>query len=198
MSYEDQFMKDYYDYRNIGSQYYKSGYQNLLKGLNATSPTINTLVSVPASNGMSYKGSMITAKAQRHASETRNAETATSSLLDMYMRGQSLAQNSLQGAQQAYQYEDSKPSFLEEIAGFAAGGLLQGALGGSFGNIFGGKPNENTLRAPSINATPVTGVTLSGNTKQYYNTPKISMAPSQRSGLAGFGYNSYNYNPGGY
>lgn len=168
MSYEDQFMKDYYDYRNIGSQYYKSGYQNLLKGLNATSPTINTLVSVPASNGMSYKGSMITAKAQRHASETRNAETASSGLLDMYLRGQSLAQNSLQGAQQAYQYEDSKPSFLEEIAGFAAGGLLQGALGGS---LFKKSPNTSGIPGMSGNEWQLRNNAPSGPLK-YVNTPE--------------------------
>lgn len=169
--YEDQFMKDYRRFSNLSSGYYKAGYQNLLKSLNASSPTTNTLLSVPASQGLSYGGSMTIANRQRRGVETRNAETASSGLLDMYLRGQSLAQNSLQGAQQAYQYEDSKPSFLEEIAGFAAGGLLQGALGGGLGSLFKKSPNTSGVPGMSGNEWQLRNNAPSGPLK-YVNTPE--------------------------
>ena len=144
--YEKQFMSDYNKYSNIGSDYYKKGYQGVLNTLNASSPTLNTYLGGEMAYGGSYKGSQAVANRKMGAQITGNREQASKSLLDMYLQGQRLGQNSLQGAQGAYQYEDSKPSFWEEVGGFAAGGLLQYATGGLMG---GGNKPRNTSGNPA-------------------------------------------------
>ena len=149
MNYERQFMNEYRKFSNPNSSYYQKGYQGLLDVLNASSPTINTLAGASMMQGGSYKGSHIAANQLRRGIETRNAGTARKGFLDMYMSGQSLAQQSLQGAQQAYQYEDSKPSFWEEIGGYALGGVTQALIpgaGGFLSNLLGGSPNKNTIQ----------------------------------------------------
>ena len=165
MNYEQEFLKQYREFSNPGSSYYQRGYQGILGALNASSPTISTLAGVSQMHGGSYKGSQVIAGEQRRAAETRNAGTARKGFLDMYMSGQGLAGQALAGAAQAYQYEDSKPSFWEEIGGYALGGLTQGLMGGGgfLSGLFGG--GDNKLQEPNYNAGPqATNVSLSGNT----------------------------------
>lgn len=176
MAYEEQFMKDYRRFSNLGSSYYKTGYTNLLNALSKSSPTLNTLTGVGMAAGGSYKGSKAAATIQRRGIETRNADRAQSSVLDMYMQGQRLAQNSLAGAQAAYQYEDSKPSFWEELGGFAAGGLLQHVTG----SLLGGKSSAQNPTNAYRPAQTMSGGSEYGMTG-YVNVPD---------------YDPFNYNRG--
>lgn len=152
--------------------------------LNASSPTINTLAGASMMHGGSYKGSQITANIQRRSAQTQNAETARKGFLDMYMSGQGLAGQALNQAQQAYQYEDSKPSFWEEVGGYALGGLTQGLMGdgGFLSGLFGG--SDQKLQQPNYNAGPnPTNISLSGNTN--YQPPQQGFA----GGLGQWGKN---------
>ncbi len=158
MSTGDQFMSEYKKLSNPSSAYYKQGYQGLLDVLNASAPTVNTLAGTSMMHGGSYKGSQITANRIRQGIETKNAGTARKGFLDMYMSGQGLAQQALRGAQQAYEYEDSKPSFWEEAGGFALGGLTQaimpgvgGFLGGAITSLFS-SPNKGQTQGGQTGA----------------------------------------------
>lgn len=130
MNYEQEFLKQYKDLSNSSSQYYKFGYQRLLDSLNSATPTLNTLTGSNMAGGGSYKGSRVIAGKQRQAAQTAINEGARKGFLDMYMNSQGMAQQALQGASQAYQYEDSKPSFWEEVGGYALGGLTQAVMPG--------------------------------------------------------------------
>lgn len=147
MSIGNNFMQEYLKLSNPNSNYYKQGYQGLLDALNVSTPTVNTLAGASMMHGGSYKGSQITANLQRQGAQTQNASTARKGFLDMYMGNQGLAQNALQGAQQAYQYEDSKPSFWEELGGYALGGLSQAIMPGVGGFL------DNLLFGPGAKKT---------------------------------------------
>lgn len=177
MNYEQEFLNQYRQFSNPSSNYYKAGYRGLLDVLNASSPTINTLAGVSMMHGGSYKGSQITANKQRQGIATQNAETARKGFLDMYMSGQGLAGQALSQAQQAYQYEDSKPNFWEEMGGFALGGIAQAVLpgvGGFLTNGLFGSISKNTMQGGQTSAGWMASNNAPVNTSApvgYKNTP---------------------------
>ncbi len=140
MSYEKNFYNQYRQLSNPGSQYYQRAYSNLKNTLNASSPTTNSLLGIQMAMGGSYKGSLASANQQRKAIEARNNETAIQGNNQLFVNSQGMANQALQGAQGAYEYEDSQPGFWDYIAaplatvagsaapgiGTAIGGMLQG------------------------------------------------------------------------
>lgn len=143
MSYERNFYNQFQQLSNPNSQYYQKAYSNLRNTLNASSPTTNSLLGIQMAMGGSYKGSLAGANKQRKAIETRNSEAAMQGNNQLFVNSQGQAMNALQGAQSAYEYEDSQPGFwdylaspLATLAGAAAPGIGAG-LGSLFGGMFG-------------------------------------------------------------
>lgn len=155
MSYQSQFLQQYKNLSNPGSQYYSKAYSNLRDSLNASSPTVNSLLGIQMAMGGSYKGSLASANAQRRAQETRNAETAQQGINQLYVNSQGQALNALQGAQSAYEYEDSQPGVLDYLAA-PVSALAGNYFGGLFGgmnktNTMGYKPQPNNFQMPTQN-----------------------------------------------
>lgn len=156
MSYERNFYNQYSQLSNPNSQYYQKAYSNLRNTLNASSPTTNSLLGIQMAMGGSYKGSLVGANKQRRGIETRNSETAQQGINQLYVNSQGQAMNALQGAQSAYEYEDSQPGFWDYVAGPLAtvagnmiapgiGGILGGAIGGGLsGGLSGGSQNPTS------------------------------------------------------
>ena len=178
MNYEQQFLEQYKQFSNPDSQYYQKGYRGLLDLLNASSPTVNTLLGSQMAMGGTYKGSLVTANAQRRAQGTRNAETARKGFLDMYMSGQGLAGQALRSAQEAYQYEDSKPSFWEEVGGYALGGLTQALAPGAGGFLSGLFKTNNSPAQPFMPNT-------TGNYPPAYQPQQTSWSQGKQFNLFG-------------
>lgn len=133
MSYQNNFYNQYRMLSNPNSQYYKKGYTQLNNTLNATSPTINSLLGIQMALGGSYKSSIASANQQRRNQMTRNSETAQQGMNQLFLNSQGQALNALQGAQSAYEYEDSQPGFWDYVAGplaAVAGTALAGPIGG--------------------------------------------------------------------
>ena len=146
MSYERNFYNQYRQLSNPNSQYYGKAYSNLRNTLNASSPTTNSLLGIQMAMGGSYKGSLAGANKQRRAIETRNSETAMQGTNQLYVNSQGMAGNMLQGAQSAYEYEDSQPGFWDYLASPLA--TMAGAAAPGIGNMIGGLFSGNQLKKP--------------------------------------------------
>ena len=136
MNYERNFYNQYKQLSNPNSQYYGKAYENLRNTLNASSPTTNSLLGIQMAMGGSYKGSLAGANRQRRSIETRNSENAMQGTNQLYVNSQGMAGNMLQGAQSAYEYEDSQPTFWDYAASPLA--TLAGAAAPGIGSMIGG------------------------------------------------------------
>ena len=135
--YGSNFYDFYQKLNNPNSNYYGQANRNLLNTLNASTPTVNSLLGIQMALGGSYKSSLQAAQQQRKAIETRNAERANQGTNQLYAGSQGNALNALQGAENAYQYQDSQPGFLDYLAApisTIAGNYLGGLFGQQQGN----------------------------------------------------------------
>jgi len=130
--YEQQFRNQFNQLSNPNSQYFQRANKLLQGNMNSGSATVNSLLGAQLAMGGSYKGSLEAARRQRRAIETRNAEAANRGTNQLFINSQGAANQSLQGAQGAYEYEDSQPGFFDYLAGplgHVAGALTGGLLG---------------------------------------------------------------------
>ena len=151
MNYERNFYNQYKQLSNPNSQYYGKAYENLRNTLNASSPTTNSLLGIQMAMGGSYKGSLAGANRQRRSIETRNSENAMQGTNQLYVNSQGMAGNMLQGAQSAYQYEDSQPGFLDYLAApisTVAGSMIGGLLGGGTQQQMNFRPQQMNFQMP--------------------------------------------------
>lgn len=145
MSYENDFYKQFRDLSNPNSQYYQKAYSSLRDSLNAASPTTNSLLGIQMAMGGSYKGSIEAARRQREASQTKINESANQGINSLYLNSQGQANQALQGAQSAYEYEDSQPTTWDYLAGI--GSTVAGSL---TGGLLGKRSPNNNLQAPQM------------------------------------------------
>lgn len=159
------------------SQIYQQFGQQLQERLNAASPTLNSLLGLQRSAGLSGQGGTAIANEQRQAIEARNRAAASSGQRDFFT---SLAQTGaglLGQEQQAFsnlaqqraqneQFKASQPTFGDQLLGIGAGFLGYGLSGPASAfsdmlntsNIFGGNSIYGTAYNPGTSYfNPQTG-----------------------------------------
>lgn len=146
---EGALQESYMQLIDPNSDYYKTLRSELEKSISEATPTLGTLIGAQRSAGTSYTSSQAIASEQRKAAERRGAETLARSVANAQLQGLAQGQQGLLGLaqlnEQRRQFDESQPSFgdqLLDIAGGLAGTLTGGLLGGS-------SPSRSSSYAPA-------------------------------------------------
>jgi hypothetical protein len=88
-------LKQFEMYNDPNSQFYKQGEGAIRRTIADTQPTTSSLLGASMAHGGGYGGSQAIANAQRQAHINRAMDYGTTSLVDFYMKGQSMANQAL-------------------------------------------------------------------------------------------------------
>lgn len=137
------------DFLDPNSQIYRQYGQQLQERLNAASPTLSTLLGFQSASGIGGQAGTSIANEQRQSIEARNRSAASSGQTDLYTQLAQTGAGLLGQSQQSFgnlanlqeqqrQFNESQPTFGEEL--FKIGSGLAGSfLGGGFlGSQFSG------------------------------------------------------------